>query len=76
MTMALCGAASLAELDRDLLRAAVPAWATIPAQAGPDGTPGARSQKVTPQKTSPEEKTTRPKAPAGRSRTRTGHSDR
>jgi L-lactate dehydrogenase (cytochrome) len=31
--MGLCGAASLADLDRDLLRAAVPARAPVPAQA-------------------------------------------
>ncbi|HTU73050.1 MAG TPA: alpha-hydroxy acid oxidase [Trebonia sp.] len=48
MTMGLCGAASLAELDRDLLRAAVPARASVPAQAlSPDGARPARSTAST-----------------------------
>jgi L-lactate dehydrogenase (cytochrome) len=47
MTMGLCGVASLAELDRDLLRAAVPARASVPAQAlSPDASLAARPAKA------------------------------
>jgi L-lactate dehydrogenase (cytochrome) len=47
-TMALCGAASLAELDRDLLRAAAPARATVPAQAlAPEAGTGGAGAKTT-----------------------------
>jgi L-lactate dehydrogenase (cytochrome) len=65
MTMGLCGAASLAELDRDLLRAAVPARAPVPAQAlSPDGAPAAAG---------PGKKTTpRPAKSAATGRARTG----
>jgi len=63
MTMGLCGAASLAELDRDLLRAAAPARASVPAQAlSPDGAPAA----------GPGRKTTPRAKPAATGRGRTG----
>jgi L-lactate dehydrogenase (cytochrome) len=61
-TMGLCGAASLAELDRDLLRAAVPARAAVPVQAlSPGEGPSAADAG---------KKTPKPKpAAAGRART-------
>jgi L-lactate dehydrogenase (cytochrome) len=72
-TMGLCGATSLAELDRDLLRAAVPARASVPAQAlSPDGTQAARSGKPSTTK-SPAKSSTGAKSPPSRAtRTRTG----
>ena len=64
MTMGLCGAASLAELDRDLLRAAVPARASVPAQAlSPDGAASAGGSG---------RKTTSRAKPAATGRGRTG----